>query len=32
MLHRCQEPLYKLLNVVEILTTIAVLIGIFGYE
>jgi hypothetical protein len=30
MLHRCQEPLYKLLNVVEILTTIAVLIGIFG--
>jgi len=31
MLSRCQQPLYKLLNVMQILTTLAILIGIVGY-
>jgi len=30
MLSRCQQPLYKLLNVMQILTTLAILIGIVG--
>ncbi|OUM63511.1 hypothetical protein PIROE2DRAFT_9928 [Piromyces sp. E2] len=30
VLHRCQQPLYKLLNVMQILTTMAILIGIVG--
>ena len=32
MLHRCQQPLYRLLSVIQILTTIAIAIGIAGYE
>ncbi|ORX61198.1 hypothetical protein BCR36DRAFT_8189 [Piromyces finnis] len=30
MLHRCQKPLYKLLNVIQVVTTIAIAIGIIG--
>jgi len=30
-LNRCQQPLYKLLRVIQIVTTIAIVIGIIGY-
>jgi len=30
VLHRCQLPLYKLLNVMQVLTTMAIVIGIIG--
>jgi len=30
MLNKCQQPLYKLLTVIQILTTIAILIGVVG--
>jgi len=30
MLNRCQQPLYRLLNVIQILTVIAILIGVVG--
>jgi len=31
MLNMCQKPLYKLLSILQILTTIAIIIGIVGY-
>ncbi|KAG4093226.1 hypothetical protein H8356DRAFT_949309 [Neocallimastix lanati (nom. inval.)] len=32
MLHQCQKPLYKLLSIIEMLTTAAVIIGAIGYN
>jgi len=32
MLHKCQQPLINLLRFVQVLSTLIIIIGTFGYE